>query len=57
MPQHTKTTQPLKDENKRHRQDVENERGWAGQHGQHPSNKEEENYRPRTSKQSPQDNK
>jgi hypothetical protein len=25
---------------------VEEERGWAGQHGQHPETKEEENYRP-----------
>jgi hypothetical protein len=25
---------------------VEAERGWAGQHGQHPENDEEENYCP-----------
>jgi hypothetical protein len=25
---------------------VEEERGWAGQHGQHPETEEEENYRP-----------
>lgn len=25
---------------------VESERGWAGQHGQHPETEEEENYRP-----------
>jgi hypothetical protein len=25
---------------------VEDERGWAGQHGQHPAYEEEKNYRP-----------
>ena len=25
---------------------VEAERGWAGQHGQHPESEEEENYQP-----------
>ena len=25
---------------------VEDERGWAGQHGQHPETEEEEKYRP-----------
>jgi hypothetical protein len=26
---------------------VQDERGWAGQHGQHPTNAEEKQYRPR----------
>ena len=29
-----------------HKFQVESERGWAGQHGQHPETEEEENYRP-----------
>jgi hypothetical protein len=27
---------------------IESERGWAGQHGQHPETAEEESYRPHT---------
>jgi hypothetical protein len=53
MPTQSKTVQPINDENKRHREDVENERGWAGQHGQHPANEEEKSYRPHTDKQHP----
>jgi hypothetical protein len=30
----------------RHKIVLEEERGWAGQHGQHPETEEEENYRP-----------
>lgn len=29
----------------RHQKHVEDERGWAGQHGQRPANEEEKNYR------------
>ena len=29
-----------------HKFHLESERGWAGQHGQHPETEEEENYRP-----------
>jgi hypothetical protein len=32
-----------------HKRQLESERGWAGQHGQHPESEEEENYRPETS--------
>jgi hypothetical protein len=31
---------------------VEDERGWAGQHGQSPANEEEKNYRPARKKPS-----
>jgi hypothetical protein len=31
---------------RQHKTLVESERGWAGQHGQHPESEEEENYRP-----------
>ena len=27
--------------------EVQDERGWGGQHGQHPANAEEKQYRPR----------
>jgi hypothetical protein len=29
-----------------HKKQVEDERGWAGQHGQHPGSDEEQKYRP-----------
>jgi hypothetical protein len=29
-----------------HKRQLESERGWAGQHGQHPETEEEENYLP-----------
>lgn len=29
-----------------HKFEVEDERGWAGQHGQRPANDEERDYRP-----------
>jgi hypothetical protein len=31
---------------RQHKSFVEAERGWAGQHGQHPESEEEENYQP-----------
>jgi hypothetical protein len=31
---------------RQHLRQVEAERGWAGQYGQHPANDEELNYRP-----------
>jgi len=34
--------------------DVEDERGWAGQHGQRPVNTEEKSYRPDTVKENPE---
>ena len=38
-----------------HKSLVEAERGWAGQHGQHPETKEEENYRPVAHRLGPED--
>ena len=33
---------------------VEDERGWAGQHGQRPANEEGKNYRPNSRENSPE---
>ena len=38
---------------KDHKIQAEDERGWAGQHGQHPVTEEEKNYRPHGEEHSP----
>ncbi|HEX9048513.1 MAG TPA: hypothetical protein VF988_15905 [Verrucomicrobiae bacterium] len=45
MPPRTQRDLQEKRERKRTKTMVEGERGWAGQHGQRPANKEEKNYR------------
>jgi hypothetical protein len=50
----TKTRPPAKDNTARHGQELEDERGWAGQHGQRPANEEEKNYPPDPAKQDSQ---
>jgi hypothetical protein len=38
---------------RQHENEVEAERGWAGQHGQQPATEEEENYRPQKESHKP----
>lgn len=45
MPSENKTDKEKHDELRRHKAGAEDERGWAGQHGQRPGNQEEKNYR------------
>ena len=55
MPSQTRNEENKKRANQRHKTDVEDERGWAGQRGQRPANEEEKNYRPHEhSKSKPQ---
>lgn len=45
--------QAKKEELKHHKVQLESERGWAGQHGQHPETEEEKDYRPTDSHTDP----
>lgn len=42
----TKNDDREKQDSRRHQTIAEDERGWAGQHGQRPANDEEKNYPP-----------
>jgi hypothetical protein len=43
MPPRKRNDEPERRERERTREMVEDERGWAGQHGQRPANEEEKN--------------
>jgi hypothetical protein len=49
-PQQIKPRQSPKADSQRYLRELEDERGWAGQHGQHPENEEETNFRSDESK-------
>ena len=53
MPSRTRHSRQERRERRQHKTIAEDERGWAGQHGQRPSGREETNYRPSGGKLNP----